>query len=61
LLQRLADLVYGLKEDGITPKSIQNDIIMAEQGNDETIDIARLKRYSQTLSRISEDTRDQPA
>jgi len=43
LLQRLADLVYGLKEDGITPNSMQNDIIMAEQSNDETVDIARLK------------------
>jgi len=54
LLQRLADLVYGLKEDGITVESIEEDIRLAELNNDETIDTARLKDIAELFKAYQE-------
>lgn len=44
-LERLANVVYGLKEDGVTPASLRDDIRRAEEGDvdeREEIDTARL-------------------
>lgn len=41
-LERLANVIWGLKEDGITPENIKADIEKAVLDNDETVDFARL-------------------
>ena len=64
LLQRLADVVYGLKEDGITVDSLKKDLGDAIKNKDESVDIHRLgditKIYEQYQKLIKDNILDFP-